>query len=197
VNDIIDDEWSNIRIFNVSQPGVVPKYPQEYNRLVTSPEFWANFQSRFVLITQPDVAIFRRLDDWMFDYSFIGAPWPEEEKKYGFFGAPWPEEQKKDGKPRVGNGGYSLRHVDTKKTVLQTNNYAAEHPDAKVNEDLWWHDKIPNLPSEEKAGEFSVENPFNGREVEVPTGAHQQWKKPLMKKLGKAFRLIQQYGRCI
>jgi hypothetical protein len=177
VNDIIDDEWSNIRIFNVSQPGVVPKYPQEYNRLVTSPEFWANFQSRFVLITQTDVAIFRKLDDWMFDYSLIGAPWTFPTK---------------GNKPRVGNGGYTLRHVDSMKTVLQTNNYAAEG-----NEDIWWYGKIQNLPSEEKAAEFSVEWSFNGREVEVPTGAHQQWKKPLMKKLGKAFRLIQQYGRCI
>jgi hypothetical protein len=180
VNDIFDDEWSNIRIFNVSEPGVSPKYPQEYNRLVTSPEFWENFKSRFVLITQIDVAFFRKLDDWMFDYSMIGAPWPHIRKK--------------DGKPPVGNGGYSLRHVDSMKTVLQTNNYLAEHPDARRNEDVWWYNKIQNLPSEEKAAEFK--DPKFDKTV-IPTGAHKQSQFSLMKKLGKAFRLIQQYGRCI
>ena len=69
VKGIIDEEWSNIRIFNVSQPGEKAKYPNVYNRLVTGPEFWANFQSRFVLITQSDVAVFRKLDDWMFVVS--------------------------------------------------------------------------------------------------------------------------------
>jgi hypothetical protein len=187
VNDIIDDEWSNIRIFNVSQPGVVPKYPQEYNRLVTSPELWANFQSRFVLITQTDVAIFRKLDDWMFDYSLIGAPWLNFD---------WMK-----GKPRVGNGGYSLRHVDSIKTVLKNNNYSAEYPRADFNEDVWWRNKIQNLPSDLKAFEFSFENypsdPNINKNI-IPTGAHKMGKKELIKHLGKAFRYLQQqYCRCI
>jgi hypothetical protein len=189
VREIIDEEWSNIRIFNVSQPGKKPTYPHEYNRLVTGPEFWANFQSRFVLITQSDVAIFRKLDDWMFDYSMIGAPWPH-----------WPENQKK---PRVGNGGYTLRHVDSMKTVLLTNNYTAEHSDGGYVEDIWWHSKIQNLPSEELAFEFSFELDTHGSTFDhlkdfIPTGAHKQSLYSPMKHMGKAFRFLQeQYGRCI
>jgi hypothetical protein len=183
VKEIINEEWSNIRIFTISQPGKTPIYPQEYNRLVTSPEFWANFQSRFVLITQSDVAIFRKPDDWMFDYSMIGAPWPHERKKLG--------------KPRVGNGGYTLRHVNSMKTVLITNEYAAEYPTLGYNEDLWWNSKIQNLPSEEMADEFSVEV-NKGLEDFIPTGAHQLTKgRDIIGRLGKAFRLLQQYGRCI
>jgi hypothetical protein len=187
VKGIIDDEWSNIRIFNVSQPGEVPTYPNIYNRLVTSPEFLANFQSRFVLITQSDAAIFRKLDDWMFDYSLIGAPIPDGTWK-------WKE---KKGKPIVGNGGYSLRHVDSMKTVLATNNYTAEHPNWGLNEDFWWHNKIQNLPSEAKAAEFSVEMMVL-KEDFIPTGAHKLMKaRTTMKQLGKAIRLLQQYSRCI
>jgi hypothetical protein len=182
VKGIIDEEWSNIRIFNVSQPGEKPKYPNVYNRLVTSPDFLENFRSRFILMTQQDVAIFRKLDDWMFDYSLIGAPWPHEKVKLG--------------KPRVGNGGYTLRHVDSMKTVLKSNNYSAEHPDARYNEDLWWNSKIQNLPSELKATEFSFEN-AGGKEDFVPTAAHKQFSKGPMKNMGQAFRLLQQYGRCI
>jgi len=185
VKDIFDDEWSNIRIFNVSQPGKKPKYPQEYNMLVTGPEFWETFKSRFVLITQTDVAIFRKLDDWMFDYSMIGAPW-------------W---RKRNGKPGVGNGGYSLRHVDSMRTVLSTNNYVSKSPNAKYNEDIWWNDKIQNLPSQEKAFEFSVENyPRKKKFIKniIPTGAHKMEKMWVMKYLGKAFwYLQQQYCRCI
>jgi hypothetical protein len=182
VNDIIDDEWSNIRILNFSKPGVYPQYPQEYNRLLTGPDFWANFQPRFVLITHSDTVIFRKLDDWMFDYSMIGAPWPH----MGIM----------NGKPRVGNGGYSLRHVDSMITVLRTNNYGAEHPDGRYNEDVWWYDKIQNLPSELKAAEFSVEM-YEGIKGFIPTGAHKQSYWSPMKRMGRAFRLLQQYGRCI
>jgi hypothetical protein len=123
----------------------------------------------------------------MFDYSMIGAPIPD-----GFEGW-WP---KKKEKPRVGNGGYSLRHVDTMKLVLETNSFLAEHPDGHFFEDVWWHYKIQNLPSEEKAAEFSVEF-IQAKEGFIPTAAHKLAKSPLMKKMGKPLRLLQQYGRCI
>jgi hypothetical protein len=82
------------------------------------------------------------------------------------------------------------------KLVLETNSFLAEHPDAEKEEDIWWRYKIQNLPSEEKAAEFSVE--FIQAKVDfIPTAAHKLAKSPLTKKMGKALRLLQQYGRCI
>jgi hypothetical protein len=119
VTAIIDDQWSNVRIINGTESGKTFGVA-EYNKMLTSREFWNNFNSRFVLITHIDSAIFRKLDDWMYDYGMIGASWGD-----------W--EPSPNGKPRVGNGGYTLRHVDSMKSVLQTQNY-----DGSMNEDVWF-----------------------------------------------------------
>jgi hypothetical protein len=116
-------------------------------------------------------------------------------------GAPWPHIKIMGRKPRVGNGGYTLRHVETMKTILKTNNYVFKGSAEKYNEDVWWHDKIQNLPSEEKAFEFSFENYPRNKKITkniIPSGAHKMEIMWVMKYLGKAFwYLQQQYCRCI
>ena len=183
VTDIIDDQWSNVRIINGTESG--KKFGiREYNKMLTDRKFWDNFDSRFILITHIDSVLFRKLDDWMYDYSMIGSSWGDWQ--------PAP-----NGKPRVGNGGYTLRNVNSMKYVLKTEkSYIAEHPDGGAPEDVWWHYKIQNLPSESKALEFSAEN-FTLDDL-IPTGGHKLFGKPSMKTMGKAFRFLQeQYARCI
>jgi hypothetical protein len=184
VTDIIDDQWSNVRIINGTKSGKTFGIA-EYNKMLTDGKFWDNFDSRFVLITHIDSTIFRKLDDWMYDYGMIGASWGDWE--------PAP-----NGKPRVGNGGYTLRHVNSMKYVIKTEkSYVEEHPDGGAPEDVWWHYKIQNLPSESKALEFSFE--ILSLDDFIPTGAHRMKDYTgTMVKMGKAFRFLQQqYTRCI
>jgi len=76
-----------------------------YNRLLLSPEFYLRFSKyKYMLICQPDVYVFR--DELAFwcekEYDFIGAPLigNHEDKEFSI-------------KMRVGNGGFSLRKVET------------------------------------------------------------------------------------
>jgi len=179
VKEILGDEWRNVRIIPVAKTGQKMKI-ENYNMLLTNLEFWSLFRSRFILITHIDSVLFRPLDDWMYDYDLIGAPWSLVQS----------------GKPNVGNGGYTLRNVTCMQDTLQKFNYSAEYPDYSYPEDMWWQEKLDNLPSELKALEFAAENYV--AENFIPTGAHQlslKWRS--MVKLSKAFRLLQQYGCCI
>ena len=181
INQIKNVTWANVRMIPLANSGQKLGIP-DYNRLLTSPEFWSRFESRFVLITHIDTAIFRKLDDWMFDYEIMGAPWRSSVVR--------------GEKPQVGNGGYSLRNVNSMKVTLDSQTYSVEHPHASFPEDMWWNRKIHNLPNELKALEFSAEN--FALDDFIPTGAHQLSQKGhIMIKIAKAFRELQQYGRCI
>ena len=76
-----------------------------YNRLLLSPSFYQAFKSyKYILISQPDAYVFRdELIEWCDeDYDFIGAPLIGQ-----FTDTTFSETM------RVGNGGFSLRNVQT------------------------------------------------------------------------------------
>ncbi|MBB3701442.1 hypothetical protein KMW28_02075 [Flammeovirga yaeyamensis] len=80
-----------------------------YNRLMVSEEFYSAFDAyKFMLIYQTDCFIFRdELDDWCNrNYSYVGAPWPENDGSNSI----WFK--------YVGNGGFSLRKIDDHLKVL-------------------------------------------------------------------------------
>ena len=75
-----------------------------YNRLMLSAEFYESFKNYdFILLYQLDAFVFRdELPYWcQLDYDYIGAPWFTDE----------PDGSKKIW--RIGNGGFSLRKVQT------------------------------------------------------------------------------------
>jgi hypothetical protein len=82
-----------------------------YNRLLTSSEFYERFaEYSHILVTQLDCLVFRdELSDWMrAGYDYIAAPWFME-----FL------EKPERGLWRVGNGGFSLRNVQSFLRILR------------------------------------------------------------------------------
>ncbi len=103
-----------------------------YNRLLTSMEFYERFEEyEYILIAQPDTFVFSdQLVEWcQKKYDYVGAPWTFEVSDYshtrdylpllhryaclkkwrGLFGQDY----------LVGNGGFSLRRVETFIRILR------------------------------------------------------------------------------
>lgn len=170
VYEILNNKWQNVRVISRGERGQNLGIP-DYNNMLTSLEFWNHFDSKFVLITHIDSVIFRPVDDWAFDYPLVGAPWPQG---------------------GVGNGGYTLRNVAVMKFTVNNISYAIQSPDAKFPEDVWFSQHLQNLPTDDRALEFSVEM-FTKNNV-VPTGGHQLFKKlDTFVNSGDAFRLLQKF----
>jgi hypothetical protein len=167
-----------------------------YNRLLLDPEFYARFPTYdYMLVHQLDAYVFRdELEAWCGKgFSYLGAPWPDDEflmKRKWRAALPWYVRRPTVARLlcrcdfRVGNGGFSLRHIPSFLRVL------ADHRDAArnwvANEDVFWslaapaHDRGFRVPSERVAMHFAVErNPadyvrrMGGR---LPFGCH-AWRK--------------------
>lgn len=169
---------------------------EAYSRMLTSLTFYQRFRRyQYMLIYQLDCFVFRdELLDWCargFDY--IGAPW--------FKGADSATPDAEfDG---VGNGGFSLRHIEAARNALWR--YAAaklwaqtlgrlKHPfnpaewdqHIRKNEDRFWGaglgPRVPGfrLPSVEEAIPFAFEvNPnrlFQMNGNRLPFGCHGCWR---------------------
>jgi hypothetical protein len=129
-----------------------------YNTMLKSLSFWEGLLKmgcEHALIFQTDVVLFKDTIDDYLDYDYVGAPW-----KDSFFGC------------RVGNGGFSLRRVETMLRLLtlppaQRNVYG--------NEDgffgLLCMRNGYNLPSVDVASTFSVETIYHPD----PCGLHKPW----------------------
>lgn len=79
-----------------------------YSELLVSPHFYAAFEdSEFMLIYQPDAFVFEdRLHYWCSrGYDYIGAPWVDRNGNWN----------------GVGNGGFSLRSIESCLKVLRDN----------------------------------------------------------------------------
>jgi len=141
--------WSGVRWIKMDGYFTIP----DYNKMLTSFGFWDQFSSKFILITHTDSMIYRPLDEDMFEYEYVGAPWPFA---HSVCNPP---------RPNVGNGGYSLRNVSFHKKIISTDVYDEDLP-----EDVWWCRRTQYLPDWKKAMRFSVEDVwYDG----VPTGSHQ------------------------
>lgn len=181
-----------------------------YNRMMMSGEFYDMFTDcDYILICQTDVWIFRdELGEWCdkgFDY--VGAPWP---KRAVYDTLPlrlWLGARKalcgrngrilrQDCFNRIGNGGLSLRKVESHRRVCRS--YAdriAEfnrHSDHLHNEDVFWAiipDRFRYPTVEEALGfSFDVKPDYCYRLAggKLPFGCH-GWYKKRLREFWKAF----------
>jgi hypothetical protein len=113
----------------------------EYNKRLTSLEFWNQFDEENILIIQHDSVILRNGIEDYYQYDFIGAP-----IKWIDFPAM--------------NGGFSLRRKSAMINVIK--NY---HYNGLENEDLYFCNGLKqlngNLPTFETGKTFSCETIFN------------------------------------
>ncbi|MDR2232922.1 MAG: hypothetical protein LBE56_07350 [Tannerella sp.] len=180
-----------------------------YNRLMLSPEFYSRFlDTEYILIHQLDAYVFRdELTDWCSrGYDFIGAPWLNNpvnnlpvfstihqlEFRYAKF------RHKKNRHSlynKVGNGGLSLRKVDSFMIATVTHlskitYYLDQKPSHLYNEDVFWATEMYKFkyPDTMEALHFSFdtcpENSFRLIGGQLPFGCH-GWYKRKMKRFWK------------
>lgn len=104
--------------------------PMSYNKLLFSGEFFATFEGyEFMLLAQLDtIVLSNRLAAWCdsgFDY--IGAPWSAKYRNHA-----------KVQTEKVGNGGFSLRHIGASLRVLRGR--ISRLPDYTIGpKPAWWN----------------------------------------------------------
>ncbi|WP_294140273.1 DUF5672 family protein [uncultured Sanguibacteroides sp.] len=178
-----------------------------YNRLMLSCEFYERFlQVKYILIYQLDAFVFRdELTQWcQRGYDYIGAPWLCK-LKYRKFplnlflklrGAIYSLTGIKHRQQcffKVGNGGFSLRKVDTcyRKTIemqSRIHTYLSRVGESsQFNEDVFWaleatKNKDFSIPTWQEAIHFSFDLfpriCFQFAQKELPFGCH-RWNKEL------------------
>ncbi|MFY0653309.1 MAG: hypothetical protein JXQ96_14800 [Cyclobacteriaceae bacterium] len=115
----------------------------DYNKILTDYQFWANLDYDKVLIFQHDSMLLKEIPENMLNYSYVGAPW--------FKSAPWAREDRSGG-----NGGLSIRDVNAHKLYLSKNRYDSRFG----NEDVFFTHNLPNVAPYEVCSKFSVETEF-------------------------------------
>ena len=109
------------------------------NKLMLSPTFYHAFRKyRYILIYHLDALVFSdTLLEWCAeDWDYIGPPWLQSAD------SPWV------GTPRVGNGGFSLRKVESFLRVLSSDTYWI-HPDdywQRLSTSKPWYQRGVYLP---------------------------------------------------
>ncbi len=170
-----------------------------YNHMMTSPDFYALFtDTDYILICQSDAYIFRdELLAWCNKgYSYIGAPWPMKRitrtwmlpfartylRLLHLLRADKSTIHREQVYLRIGNGGLSLRHVESCLRAATKHSSRAKLFNGKgstfYNEDIFWallpHDM--RYPSVGEAIRFSLDSaPWIGFEMaqkNLPFGCH-------------------------
>jgi hypothetical protein len=175
-----------------------------YNHLMLTVDFYERFRDyKYMLIHQTDAFLFRPdLQYWCNkNYDYIGAPWltPRKIKKEKLYASilalcPWIYSSRKRRLVKhynnVGNGGLSLRKIDTFIKVLESakipailkNYFEKMTSDTLYNEDIFWSLEGPRLykkfkkPDWWEAMHFAVElQPsfaYSLMNRELPFGCH-------------------------
>lgn len=115
---------------------------RDYNVLLLSDQFWANFNEDRILIFQHDSGLLRKGIEEFLEWDYIGAAWTGRKN------------------PQVGNGGLSLRNPKAMRECIRGN-----RPNPRINEDIFFSGAIYknqnfSLPGVEVADRFSVESRF-------------------------------------
>jgi hypothetical protein len=131
---------------------------RNYSILLSSPKLWDNFKAKFTLITQTDVMIIKPLKSEFYKYDLIGAPWTHKPCN------------SKDQEHQVGNGGYTLRNTTKMKTVIAKE----QNIDGEAPEDVWWCERVENVPHVDVAKEFGTEM-YSFEDAFLPTAGHKVW----------------------
>ena len=171
-----------------------------YNRMMLSKSFYELFiDTDYILICQSDAWVFcDRLDEWCDrGYDYIGAPWPKRRVynlpivrqwlwlRRKLFGSE--RILRQDYFKRVGNGGFSLRRIDS--FIAACDRYANRIEEFKqgkgivYNEDWFWA-LVPReflYPSFDEALGFSFDSHpelcFRLAEGVLPFGCHGWYKR--------------------
>jgi hypothetical protein len=188
-------------VMRVSTNWLGPNGIAGYNDMMMSKSFYQLFDDcEYILICQTDAWIFRdELEQWCDGgYDYIGAPWPKRRR----YSMPiisqylWLRRKlfKRNGRllrqdyfKKVGNGGLSLRRIDSFikacDTYAQRIEYFKSHTGTRYNEDWFWA-LIPtefHYPTFEKALGFSFDvNPktcYHLSKNSLPFGCHGWFKK--------------------
>ena len=168
-----------------------------YNKLMISPLFYQSFTTfKYILIYQLDAFVFTdQLIYWCNKgYDYIGAPWLHVKwvnkkfinKKLPLFARyPWLFKKLKGKDGLVGNGGFSLRRVNSH--LKYSKMYSSFFENLHFNEDLFWgkyvaaKDRSFKIPLMMEALSFSIENDpdkgFRLLDNELPFGCHAWYKK--------------------
>lgn len=170
-----------------------------YNKLMVDPNFYKKFINyKYILIYQLDAFVFSdQLLQWCDKgYDYIGAPWLNVnwvnrkaiEDKLPFIARfPWLFKlfMGKDG--MVGNGGFSLRKVDSHIKYAET--YSKDFDSLHFNEDIFWGKYVAAIEKDFKipllieAIAFSIESdPAKGLRLlndELPFGCHAWYKNEI------------------
>jgi beta-1,4-mannosyl-glycoprotein beta-1,4-N-acetylglucosaminyltransferase len=130
-----------------------------YNQFMFSEEFYNIVKGDKVLLFQLDSLLLRPLDETMFTYDWIGAPWIYE----GIISLqPHNYQLLKDKKP-IGNGGFCIRNIKKCRLVAKTIHY--KMPKFPAHEDVIYSYLLQenkdylhiNMPSVDTAATFSIE----------------------------------------
>jgi hypothetical protein len=180
-----------------------------YNQLMLSSLFYERFlQYQYILIYQLDAYVFRdELAEWCLKgYDYIGAPWLKK-KIYEYplistFTKYLHQKKRKSGEiskydlyNKIGNGGFSLRKVDshfhaTKRYKEKIDTYIAHKQNHLYNEDVFFATEVSEFlyPNSLEALYFSFDKyPFFSYQLtkkQLPFGCH-GWYKRKMKKFWK------------
>ncbi|GHT77341.1 hypothetical protein AGMMS50262_18080 [Bacteroidia bacterium] len=180
-----------------------------YNTLLLSTQFYERFlKYKYLLIYQLDAYVFQDLlMQWAEKgYDYIGAPWLKK-PVYNFpiishfmrfqhkYRLNHHQSSKQSLYNKVGNGGFSLRKIEshyqaTIDSKNQIENYLAQKRTHFYNEDVFWATEIPDFsyPEPLEALTFSFDKYpdycFKLNNHELPFGCH-GWYKRKMKKFWK------------
>jgi hypothetical protein len=147
--------WNNIHYVKINTENMDIN---QYNELLCSTQYWEileQFGCKHALLFQIDTILLKSNIDDFLQYDYVGAPWCVK----------WLNCLE------VGNGGLSLRNVQTMKMLTQ------KYPKYNMNEDIWFslmlleEQKVNaniKIPTIDIATQFSVETIF----YEDPCGMH-------------------------
>ena len=145
-------KWPNVIMYNMN---VVNLNVGSYSNLLMTGEFWRrllDYGCKHALIFQMDTILLNPELDAFLEYDYVGAPWEN-----GFRGIV------------SGNGGLSLRNVETMLTIAETCPiYHGQLQFEDVFFSYWCKEKWYRVPTREIASQFSVETIF----YETPCGMH-------------------------
>jgi hypothetical protein len=146
-------QWLACRRISVSTYLHVHKYPEDYNKVLLSAEFWKSLPGEHILIFQTDSVLCsaspHSIDDFL-QYDYVGARWASA--------------------PHLpcGNGGLSLRRKDMVLKVL----HQRQAVNFSIPEDVWYCEALmtanATLPAPNVSNAFAVESNFHA----MPLGMH-------------------------
>jgi len=141
----------------------------DYNRFLTSQQFWQTFVEEYVLIVQTDTLWIHSYDvQLLHKYAYLGAPWTQDKERHIYdFKLRFNHDLKMHIKAQYGNGGFSWRSVAACKKVCSDTPWDSQRMQNGVGlpEDIYFCHNLQHLglmnASTDVAMAFSSEEVFS------------------------------------